>query len=124
MLYRKSRLQVEAGGHDKIVDSVYQAMVPAVQKAIIEYGRTLRDLGSDEWLSVKIGIPSCNSCEAPATVEINVPQKVLEAYDTRSISLDTAIGRMDVKGKGQAKNKSRSSSYLYFGDDWDQDEDE
>lgn len=116
--------KVEAGGHDKIVDSVYQAMVPAVQKAIIEYGRTLRDLGSDEWLSVKIGIPSCNSCEAPATVEINVPQKVLEAYDTRSISLDTAIGRMDVKGKGQAKDKSRSSSYLYFGDDWDQDEDE
>jgi len=110
--------------HDKIVDSVYQAMVPAVQKAMIEYGRTLRDLGTDEWLSVKIGIPSCNSCDAPATVEINVPQKVLEAYDTRSISLDTAISRMDVKGKGQAKDKSRSSNYLYFGDDWDQDEDE
>lgn len=116
--------KIEAGGHDKIVDSVYQALVPAVQKAMIEYGRTLRDLGTDEWLSVKIGIPGCNACEAPSSVEINVPQKVLEAYDTRSISLDTAISRMDVKGKGQAKDKSRSSNYLYFGDDWDHDEDE
>lgn len=116
--------KVGSSAHDNIVDSVYQAMVPAVQRAMIEYGRTLRELGSDEWLSVKIEIPACNSCEAPATVEINVPQKVLEAYDTRSISLDTAIGRMDVKGKGQAKDKSSSSSYLYFGDDWDQDQED
>lgn len=100
---------------DKRIDSSYQAMVPEVQKAIIEYGRTLRDLGKDEWLSVKIEIPGCENCESPAVVEMNVPQKVLEDYDSRSISLDTAIGRMEVRGKGQAKNKTERGNYIYFG---------
>jgi len=118
----KSRVYIDGNeerneGIDKQIDSVYQAMVPEVQKAMIEYGRTLRDLGKDEWLSVKIEIPACGNCDSPAAVEINVPQKVLEDFDSRSISLDTAIGRMEVNAKGQAKNKSERGNYIYFGDD-------
>lgn len=116
----KSRVYIDGNQEssaslDKRIDSSYQEMVPEVQKAIIEYGRTLRDLGKDEWLSVKIEIPACENCESPAVVEMNVPQKVLEDYDSRSISLDTAVGRMEVRGKGQAKNKSERGNYIYFG---------
>ena len=121
----KSRVSIERNDQaiersDKQVDSTYQKMVPEVQKAMIEYGRTLRDLASDEWLSVKIDIPACENCESPSVVEINVPQKVLEEYDRRSISLDTALGRMEVRGKGQAKDKAERSNYIYFGDDGDE----
>ncbi|MEM6801620.1 MAG: hypothetical protein AAF696_09450 [Bacteroidota bacterium] len=108
---------------DKGVDSIYQVLVPKLQEAMIEYGRTLRDLKSGEWLSVSLKIPSCEACEAPSVIEINVPQKTLEAYDSRSISLDTAISRMDVRAKGKAK-ESKSSSYIYFDSTWDQNPDE
>ncbi|MEL6673148.1 MAG: hypothetical protein AAFR61_13185 [Bacteroidota bacterium] len=118
---RNSNIELEVPGleqYEENLDSLYKEIVLDLQEAMIEYGRTLRDLKKNEWLVVKLDIPGCAECESPAEIQVRVPQNVLEDFDRRNISLDTALDRMDITSRGKAKDKS-SESFFYW-NEWDE----
>ncbi len=108
-------------------DQVYEE-IPSL---LVKYGRTLRELEDDEWLSLTVGLPGCNACDAPAEISMKVSQEILRAYDRGEISLDEAVGEVLVGSKGRASESRLPGLILFDGDnefkfetEWDYEEGE
>ena len=103
------------------VDVYTELVTEELQRALIDYGRTLRKLKQGEWLVVLLDLPGCKECEAPSQIELKVPQNVLVQYDSRKINLDTAIDRIDIRAIGKASEKKEDFPMLIY-DEWKNDD--
>ena len=123
---------IQAPSGDAQVQALYATTTGALKQALIEYGRTLRDLGSEAWLSVQVQLPGCDSCTAPAEVHLRVQGKTLEAFDRRQIDLNQALRAVTVTETGLAREQQarprgifvNPDVEIHFGDGYEEDEDE
>lgn len=89
---------------DTAVDNLRDQLEESVPELLVKYGRTLRQLPAGGWLELKVILPGCKDCSAPAAMVFKVPQATLKDYDTRSLSLDSAADRVIVSEEGEAQN--------------------
>ncbi|MCW5912553.1 MAG: hypothetical protein KIT62_15905 [Cyclobacteriaceae bacterium] len=82
---------------DKKVKELYPAFEREIKTDILEYGRTVKSLKSEEQLVFNIALTKCKGCGIPATLEIFVKANVLSDYAAGKISKDAALARMEIK---------------------------
>jgi hypothetical protein len=82
---------------DKKVKELYPTFERDIKADILEYGRTLKSLKSEENLVFNIALTKCKGCEIPATLELVVKASVLNDYAAGKISKDAALAKIEVK---------------------------
>jgi hypothetical protein len=82
---------------DKKVKELYPTFERDIKADILEYGRTLKSLKSEEHLVFNIALTKCKGCEIPATLELVVKASVLNDYAAGKISKDAALAKIEVK---------------------------
>lgn len=82
---------------NKKVKELYPAFEKELKENILEYGRTLRSLNSDESLIFNVRLTKCKGCEIPSTVEISTKATVLADYISGKLDRNAALAKMEVK---------------------------
>ncbi len=81
------------------VNAMYPEFERTFKENLMDYGRTIKSLDSDETLVMKVKLTECRGCEMPEAIEVSVKGKTLQNYDKGSISRDEAIKQITVKRK-------------------------
>ncbi len=82
---------------DARAKELYPTFVDDMKKNIVEYGRTIRSLKSDEMLMVKVTISGCRDCGIPKSLDFSIKKSVLDQYAKGSINLDAAADKVILK---------------------------
>lgn len=80
---------------------LYPKFLKGLQKHMIEYGRTLKSLKSDEIMMFKVSLTKCEGCGIPKTVELSVKKSILDDFNSGKTSLDNAVAKIELKEIGK-----------------------
>ncbi|GAB5410632.1 MAG: hypothetical protein BalsKO_29970 [Balneolaceae bacterium] len=86
---------VDASDISEKIGAAYSGLVSNIKEYIVDYGRTLSSLGSDQFLLLSININGRYE-NIPGRLDIQVKKSVLEQLDKGSISRDQALQRVVV----------------------------
>ena len=85
---------------DKKVKELYPRFESELKDNLVEYGRTLRSLNSNEQVVFTVKLTRCAECGIPATLEISVNDQVLKDYSAGKITKEAALAKVNVKKTG------------------------
>jgi type II secretory pathway pseudopilin PulG len=91
---------VDQATRDKKVKEMYPTFEKELKENILEYGRTVKSLGSTEALVFNVKVTKCTGCGIPSSLELSVKGNVLKDYASGKITRDAALSKMEVR-KGQ-----------------------
>ena len=65
---------------------------------LVNYGRTIEDLGSDEIIRIDVKMTQCTDCpNFPSVMKFSVKKSVIDQYHKGSLSLDQAAAKVEVE---------------------------
>ena len=82
---------------DKKVVELYPQFEKSIKEDILEYGRTLKSLKSEESLVFNITLTKCTECGIPAFVEYAIKASVLNDYSSGKVSKESALTKITTK---------------------------
>jgi hypothetical protein len=82
---------------NKKVELMYPTFESDIKNFIIDYGRTIRSLGDNELLMLKIKMTKCEGCSIPKSIDVSVKGSVLTQYDQQKINREKALASIEVK---------------------------
>lgn len=85
---------------DKKVKELYPQFEKDFKADILEYGRTVKSLTSDELLVFNVKLTKCDGCGIPSSLEFLVKADVLKDYAAGKLTKEAALGKMTVKKLG------------------------
>lgn len=88
----------------KAIEELYPKFEDDLKSFLIDYGRTIRSLGDDEMLLLKIGMTKCEECAIPKSIDVSVKMSVLKQYDQQKISRDKALAAIEIKKNFNSSN--------------------
>ena len=92
--------EIKKAERDKKVAELYPAFEKELKENVLEYGRTLRSLKSNEVLVFNVKLTRCESCGIPASLEVTIKQDVLSDYSSGKLSKEAALAKVTLK-KGE-----------------------
>lgn len=92
---RKNNLSREE--RDKQVEELYPTFINEFKKNILDYGKTIKSLESDESILFQVRLTECNSCNMPTEINILVKNQTLLDLDSGKISKTSALEQIQVK---------------------------
>jgi len=75
----------------------YNEFLADFSKNVIEYGRTVKALGTNDLFIFKLDMSACPECGIPDKIELSIKKSVLEEYDKNKITLAQAVEKITVK---------------------------
>ena len=78
------------------VEKLYPVFVKSMKENIVQYGRTINSLESEEVLILKITLTKCDDCTIPKKIQFSVKQSVLANFNTGKISQNDAVSKIKV----------------------------
>ncbi|MEN8249310.1 MAG: hypothetical protein ABFS32_10300 [Bacteroidota bacterium] len=81
---------------NKHVEELYPIFVKGMKENIIQYGRTINSLGSDELMILKITLTKCDNCNIPKRVQFSIKQSVLTEFNAGKISQKDAVAKVNL----------------------------
>ncbi|GAB3339747.1 hypothetical protein GCM10027429_26540 [Marivirga atlantica] len=90
----KGGLNQEA--RDELVKSLYPKFEQQLKENLVEYGRTVTSLNSDERIIFNAKITKCEGCGIPKNVELSIKASDLADFNSGKISKEQAISRIKV----------------------------
>lgn len=84
---------------DEKVNAMYPEFEKTLKENLMDYGRTIKSLKSDETLVLKVALTECRGCEMPKEIEASVKGKTLQSYDKGSLSRADAVKQVTIKRK-------------------------
>ena len=79
------------------VEQLYPLFVDQFKQQLIEYGRTLKGLETDEILMFKVKLTQCRGCSIPSSIDFSVKKSVLEEFERQKISLGAATAKVKLQ---------------------------
>jgi hypothetical protein len=76
------------------VEKLYPVFVKSMKENLIQYGRTINSLESNEVVILKITLTKCDDCTIPKKVQFSVKQSVLADFNAARISQDAAVSQI------------------------------
>lgn len=92
---RKSNLTREQ--RNKEVMALYPQFISEFKKNILDYGKTIKSLESDESILFQIRLTECNQCDIPTEINILVKSQTLRDLDQGKINQSQALQQIQVK---------------------------
>lgn len=89
----------QIGTDSKGVDeeALYPKFKEDVKNFMLDYGRTIRSLDSDEKVLLEINIQACRNCKVPKSLELSTKLSTLNKYDQQKLSKDKALDLIEIK---------------------------
>ena len=81
---------------DEKVDAMYPEFEKSFKENLLDYGRTIKSLNSDEMLIFKVRLTECRGCEMPQEIKVTIKMKTLQDYDKGSLSRSKALEQISV----------------------------
>ena len=78
------------------VEKLYPLFVSGMKENIIQYGRTIKSLESDEMLLLKVTLTKCDGCSIPKKIQFAVKQSVLSDFNSGKTNLKDATAKVKV----------------------------
>lgn len=82
---------------DKAVEVMYPLFVDSFKENMIRYGSTIKSLGQDEKLIVKVKMTKCETCTFPSVIEFVTNKSVLDQFSKGALTLDQAKNKVNLK---------------------------
>ena len=76
------------------VESLYPIFIESMKENILQYGRTINSLESNEMILLKITLTKCDDCSIPKKIQFSVKQSVLSNYNSGKLSLKDAVSNV------------------------------
>jgi len=92
---QKSNLSREE--RDKQVSNLYPQFISEFKKNILDYGKTINSLESDESILFQIRLTECNRCDIPKEINILIKKQTLMDLDSGKITENKAIEQIQIK---------------------------
>ena len=67
-----------------------------IREAVLDYGRTLRNLSADQVILLSVSLPTCDGCNVPPRANVSVKKSVLEAYEQNKMNRQQALDAITV----------------------------
>ena len=67
-----------------------------IREAVLDYGRTLRNLSADQVILLSVALPTCDGCNVPPRANVSVKKSVLEAYEQNKMNRQQALDAITV----------------------------
>jgi hypothetical protein len=83
----------------RIRNEAYGQFRNDIREAVLDYGRTLRNLSSDQVILLSVALPTCEGCNVPPRANVSVKKSVLEAYEQNKLSRQQALDAITVGEK-------------------------
>ncbi|MEO9484260.1 MAG: hypothetical protein ABJG47_12465 [Ekhidna sp.] len=81
------------------VNAMYPDFEKSFKENLLDYGRTIKSLESDENVVFRVKLTECKGCDMPKEIEVAVKMKTLQSFDKGSISREEALKQISVKRK-------------------------
>ncbi len=81
----------------KDIQSRYDEFESAVKSNIVKYGRTLRNLKSNEVVIVNLGLSANKKANLPKTIQFMIPKSAIDAFAKGQKSLEQVKGEITIK---------------------------
>lgn len=81
----------------KDIQSKYNDFESAVKSNIVKYGRTLRNLKSNEVVIVNLGLNANKKSNLPRTIQFMIPKSAIDAFAKGQKSLEQVKGEITIK---------------------------
>ncbi|MBU2916283.1 MULTISPECIES: hypothetical protein [Reichenbachiella] len=102
--YGKDNYKVVANGktglteseRNQIVSELYPQFEYELIENVLDYGKTVKSLRSDEYLVFQIKLTQCNGCAIPKDLKVTVQQSVLDNYNQGKIKRDEALSKISI----------------------------
>ncbi len=85
------RERIAASERNKLVQEVYPEFVRSMKESLLDYGSILSHLPEDESITMEIGLTSCEGCNMPLKIALEVKKSVLVEYRAGRLTLDQAL---------------------------------
>ena len=85
---------------DRKVNEMYPSFKQTFLENVMDYGRTIRSLKSEEMLVFKVKLTQCKGCEMPEAIEVVVKGKTLKDYDSGDLTREDGIKQISFKELG------------------------
>lgn len=89
--------KVDKATRDAKVKEMYPLFEAGLKENLLEYGRTVKSLGANELLVVKVKLTQCEQCGIPASLELALKGAVLADYASGKIGREAALAKVTVK---------------------------
>jgi hypothetical protein len=86
------------------IEELYPQFESDLKSFLIDYGRTIRSLGDDDMLLLKIRMTKCEECSIPKSIDVTVKMSVLKQFDQQKISREKALAAIEIKKNFDASN--------------------
>lgn len=72
------------------VEEMYPEFLDELKENILEYGRVIKTLETEQMVVFKVDLTECKGCDMPTAVSLSIPFGVIENYGNNKIKLDAA----------------------------------
>jgi len=86
------------------IEELYPQFETDIKSFIVDYGRTIRSMESDDMLLLKIKMTKCEDCTIPKSIDVSVKMNVLQQFDQQKISRDKALASIEIKKNFNSTN--------------------
>lgn len=69
----------------------YEQFQKEIRVALLDYGRTLRNLSSEQVILLTVSLPTCKGCQAPERVNVSIKKSVIDAYEQNRLDRKAAL---------------------------------
>lgn len=87
---------------NKKVAELYPQFEKDLKDNMLEYGRTIKSLGDNDMLMIKVKLTRCDKCGIPSSLELSVKGSVLKDYNSGKVAENDAVTKITEK-KGEAQ---------------------
>ena len=92
---KKSNLNQQE--RDKQAEVMYPQFITEFKKNILDYGKTINSLDTDESILFRVNLSDCNSCDTPKEINILVKNQTLRDFDSSKINESEALQKIEIK---------------------------
>ena len=86
------------------IEELYPKFENDLKAFIVDYGRTIRSLGDNQMLVLKIRMTKCEDCSIPKSIVVSLKMSVLKQFDQQKISRDKALAAIEIKKNFESAN--------------------
>ncbi len=92
-----SRSDIDSEERKQTIVKLYPKFESDMKKVMLDYGRTISSLKSDEVLSMDIKLTRCEDCDIPKSIVLTSPMDVIAQYGQQKISMESALKKIKVR---------------------------
>jgi hypothetical protein len=92
-----NRKNMAAEERKEAIEMLYPKFEQDIRAFVVDYGRTIRSLDTEDMLLLKLQMTKCEDCDIPRSLDVSVKMNTLMQFDQQKISREKALSAIEIK---------------------------